>query len=512
MVGIFSAWIVVDVTVLQVTGGQSRASFDAMVRQRLLVAAPDPRIVVIDIDEASLQRMATEFGRWPWPRDTLATVLDAIERQQPAAIVWDIVFSDVDRVSPGGDTAFDDAVKRSRHSVFPVVRLPNSDGSSELTGKVLPGLWAPGGIGSQPVALIAPALPAVAAAPLGYNNGYVDVDGVLRRYRPFERLADGSTIRSVAMATLEIVDPARYRTVVASFNESTAHFDELISWRRHSNAYPHVSFADVFDQADSGTLNPKISTFAGKVVLIGSTAASLHDIHPTPLSPLHPGVNSLATVVDNTLNGRHIDELPRWLQAALAIGLCCALGAWVQRRKFSKLLPLSFLVPVLLILVSYATLNGAPIYVDLHLSAALALLFLTLLRYWNQLRRRYWCSMPVGGGEELSLWSVAHPEAWSEEPLDRLIDLVSQVAPDCRILAADLNAIALHPVRWPELARFAAVIGPSTSMLRAHDSLRSGLTELGAVGGKIHLVGGNSGREQICRQAFAVWSKGEGKS
>ena len=31
-------------------------------------------------------RMADEFGRWPWPRDTLATVLDYIERQKPQAV------------------------------------------------------------------------------------------------------------------------------------------------------------------------------------------------------------------------------------------------------------------------------------------------------------------------------------------------------------------------------------------------------------------------------------------
>ena len=69
------------------------------------------------IDEASLARMGKEFGRWPWPRDTLASVLTHIERQQPAAIVWDIVFSDADRLSPGGDAAFNAAAARSRHSL-----------------------------------------------------------------------------------------------------------------------------------------------------------------------------------------------------------------------------------------------------------------------------------------------------------------------------------------------------------------------------------------------------------
>ena len=110
---------------------------------RVFAAAPDPRIVIVDIDEASLARMGGEFGRWPWPRDTLATALDHIEKQNPAAVVWDVVFSDADRLSPGGDAAFNEAARRSTHSHFSVVRLPPAnDGASQITRAVLPGLWA----------------------------------------------------------------------------------------------------------------------------------------------------------------------------------------------------------------------------------------------------------------------------------------------------------------------------------------------------------------------------------
>ena len=195
---LFCLWVLLDVLVLQFTSGLAPASFDAMVRARMVVAAPDPRIVVVDIDEPSLKRMAAEFGRWPWPRDTLATVLDYLEQQQPAAIVWDIVFSDADRLSPGGDAAFNAAAARSRHSHFPVARLPaSSDGQSQITRAELPGLWVPGAPGhGATVAVIPPALPAVAAARLGFNNGYVDADGVLRRYRAFDSLPDGGSIQS----------------------------------------------------------------------------------------------------------------------------------------------------------------------------------------------------------------------------------------------------------------------------------------------------------------------------
>ena len=198
LVTVFSVWVLLDVLALRLTSGMAQSSFDAMVRARVVAAAPDPRIVIVDINEASLARMAQEFGRWPWPRDTLATVLDFIEKQQPSAIAWDVVFSDADRLSPGGDAAFNAAVSRSRHSHFAVVRLPPAnDPVSQLTRAQLPGLWSSGsstpGIAST-VALIAPVLPAVAASRLGFNNGYPDSDGVLRRYRYRETLPDSSQI------------------------------------------------------------------------------------------------------------------------------------------------------------------------------------------------------------------------------------------------------------------------------------------------------------------------------
>lgn len=46
---------------------------------RLLVTLPqgiDPRIVIVDIDEKSLN----EVGRWPWGRDRLGDLLDWIVR------------------------------------------------------------------------------------------------------------------------------------------------------------------------------------------------------------------------------------------------------------------------------------------------------------------------------------------------------------------------------------------------------------------------------------------------
>ena len=53
----------------------------------------DPRIVVVDIDEPSLQQL----GQWPWSRDKLARLTDELMgRQQAAVLGFDVLFAEPD--------------------------------------------------------------------------------------------------------------------------------------------------------------------------------------------------------------------------------------------------------------------------------------------------------------------------------------------------------------------------------------------------------------------------------
>jgi len=457
----FSVWVLLDVFVVHLSGGLSRHSYDSMVRNRILAPAPDPRIVVIDIDEASLSRMGQQFGRWPWPRDTLATVLEHIEAQQPAAVVWDILFSDSDRLSPGGDAAFDAAVGRSAHSFFPVVRLPQAnDKDSRISRQALPGLWLPQADAAvATVALIPPALPAVAAARLGYNNGYVDADGVLRRYRFLERLPDGSVIQSLPFSVLSAMNNEAATAYLTGAKARWDDKDALMVWPARADAYPHVSFADVFAQAEGEHPPAAVPSFAGKVVIMGATAPSLHDIHPTPLSNMQAGVDSLAVAIDNALNQRQLGELSSGLQAALAIALCVGLAVWVQFKGAGSLAPALIALPAALVALSYGSLNGLPVFLDLQVSASLALLFLSVLGFWSSLRRDYWCTPPAQG--DLMLLPLRRDSPWDQDALDRLINLLEEQAPDCRVLVADVNQRWPATLRWPELAHTAALVGPA---------------------------------------------------
>ncbi|MEL6317339.1 MAG: CHASE2 domain-containing protein, partial [Pseudomonadota bacterium] len=56
----------------------------------------ESRVAIVDIDEASL----AEFGQWPWSRDRMARLVAQLDAAEAAAIGFDIVFSEADRLSP----------------------------------------------------------------------------------------------------------------------------------------------------------------------------------------------------------------------------------------------------------------------------------------------------------------------------------------------------------------------------------------------------------------------------
>ncbi|MGD0767298.1 MAG: SpoIIE family protein phosphatase [Tepidisphaeraceae bacterium] len=59
---------------------------------QLAEPAPTNRFVHLDIDDASVSPDA--LGRWPWPREDLARILDEVHRAGPSAVGLDILFSE----------------------------------------------------------------------------------------------------------------------------------------------------------------------------------------------------------------------------------------------------------------------------------------------------------------------------------------------------------------------------------------------------------------------------------
>jgi CHASE2 domain-containing sensor protein len=80
---LFTILALMDTIFLHLTSEIGIVTFDPIVRYRLFPPKPDPDIVIVDIDEASLSAMAKEYGRWPWPRHVLGDFVAQAEKQNP---------------------------------------------------------------------------------------------------------------------------------------------------------------------------------------------------------------------------------------------------------------------------------------------------------------------------------------------------------------------------------------------------------------------------------------------
>ena len=386
-----------------------------LVRQRWVTPQPDPDILVIDIDEASLAYMSQDFGRWPWPRDTLAGVLLWLEQQGAKAVLFDILFSDADQLNKAADASFADAIATSKTSYFPVLRLnPDNDKASEVKASQLKGFAAPIAANASDVTLAAvPPLfeAAVLSQRLGYHNVYPDADGVLRHYRYWEDKA-GWRIWSL---------PARMAQDFGWGLPQQA--SPLTNWHRERLAHTTIPFKDVWQLSQSKAGQQPDARFKNKIVLIGATATSLFDVKTTPIATIHPGVDILATAIDNIKNHRYllqVSPVVEFVFTLIATALMFIASAYLSPQNIKRAIVVA---PTLLMGVSFATLHWGRWYLDLAALASQGFVFFGLLSTCRSLRQNYWSNPHILGQKGCTqAWAIRSKEhITAGDLLDKLL-------------------------------------------------------------------------------------------
>lgn len=356
---LFTLLVLLDAGLFHVGENMRDKAFDFMVKNRVFKPAADKDIVIVDINEASLAAFAKEYGRWPWPRQVLGEFVENIQAQNPKAIVFDIVFSDADIYNADSDAYFNEVIAASKNTFFPILRLDASqDSLSQLKFAQIPGLTSSADADKN--ATIAAVLPffesAQKANRLGTHNVYPDNDGIVREYRMFHDEA-GWQLPSLAKVLAE------YNGV----NTQKLPKNMLINWRGKPFTYTYASFSDVFtDLASKNKTRPQ-NEFTNKIVIIGSTAPGLFDIKPTAMNKQFPGVEILATAIDNAKHGDYLKvwrgKTPYVFLSLLLIWLTTlAFYFKVDRDKFNSIFTGS---QIGLLVLSYIAINVSNTYLDL---------------------------------------------------------------------------------------------------------------------------------------------------
>lgn len=371
LAGLLSVFFIFDQASTHLVRGMQNSTFDWLLRHRVNYKAPDRDIVIIDVDDASLATLADRYGRWPWPRDSMAKVVTALMQTQPKAIVFDILFSEKDRVNPAADALFAHTVAAAPNVFAPMVLLDDLDPHKALAKNIPTAEKMADGVQADTqLAVLQPFFSRdVQATQLGTNNVEPDQDGVIRRFELFQ-VRHGWRLSSIA-------EQVR-RSLPAPTPEDNS---ILLNWRGPAFSYPFVSFSTVVSMTDRGDLAHLQQDFHGKIVLVGSTATSLFDIRSSPMAKVHPGVEILATVIDNVKNGDDLREPPSWLKAALSVAFILLL-AWIfygQRHAYvSDALFVG--LQLALLTTAFVAFNLGRLYLDMTVPITAGLMYFTIAR------------------------------------------------------------------------------------------------------------------------------------
>jgi adenylate cyclase len=287
------------------------AVFDQVVNWRPVEPAPSGRVVVIEIDECSIEYFRTRGeGGWPWTRQRHADLLDQLDRAGVQAVGYDVLFADPSNVDPGGDQALDAiAAGGEGRFIFSATRMHRDyDENSSLRASKAPGAFAlfERSPEDPTVALLLPYGPAMQASS-GLINVTRNQDGIMRDI-PIYEVAGSFGIPSL---------PLRISTKVTK--KLPTDFAPVVrpNWRKDTRL-PRASAADLLEGKSvcgDASAQPPLKD---RIALVGYTASGLNDAKPTPVDAVMPGVEVLGEATEALVAGSVIHVPPAWLKYVIA--------------------------------------------------------------------------------------------------------------------------------------------------------------------------------------------------
>lgn len=297
---------------------------DVFVRLQAQQLTPDPDIVIVDIDDTSLANMQDTAGSWPWPREVHGELVRGIAKQKPKAIVFDILFSEPDIFRPDSDKAFNQALKGTSNVYFPLVRRDaamDAQGAPVVQIAPLLGLQSTDhAVADARIALLPPLAIDPAHWRVGTINFVEDADGVGRRYQLYTD-AHGWLIPSLPAS---VAQDLGYDVPKKS--------DFIMAWRGNAGAFKHISYADLYADLDREHPQRAADELKDKIVIIGTAATGLHDVRVTPMASLYPGMEILATAIDNLKNARAMRAADEMFGLGIALLLLSLLSVAFLRK------------------------------------------------------------------------------------------------------------------------------------------------------------------------------------
>ncbi len=310
---------------------------------------PDSSIVLIAIDDNSLEFTRENHLPWPWPRDIWYPILTFLQQSGAKNILFDLQFTDPDfdraeTFADETDGMFAEAIRNKGDVILGVQLVPESTGVSPDIGTFC---------------IAEPAIPAEsryqgmlepievlrkAASKLGVINVEPDDDGIIRRIPLYYRIED-VILPQVALAPVCERNQAIHSNKEGKFRlywYGSGGVDGAFGEQYISMCYVLALARQHLYGESSAEAQALMKRLQGKYIIIGTTAGGLFDLKPTPTDRIFPGMEIWATALSNYLCGDNVYNLP--IELHLLVLVLIAFGVYFSFARFEQ----SVIVPLLL--------------------------------------------------------------------------------------------------------------------------------------------------------------------
>ncbi len=321
-------------------------ALDARTTMWLEPGTSDPNLVLIQVDDESLDHIRATGQAWPPRRALWGSVVSYCRRGGAKAMVLDVTFAE-----PSAYTIFERDVVAEEETDDAIFAANLRSAGQAYLGVTLatPGRENAHGMLKEPPALpleiqcapeaadppayvgITPPVEPIRSAVAGLGNVIIasDADGVVRGYHPIVRI-NGKPFPSLGTLVAAHVMGAKtlsigHRSLRLGEREIRLDHRGRINLRFHGpwegaanqlrRPYPYTNLKTILESILVEARNQDLpmeerqpvpfpaEMFRDRVVFLGYTAADLGDIHTLPTGPLKPGVLVHMTAVDNLLHG-----------------------------------------------------------------------------------------------------------------------------------------------------------------------------------------------------------------
>ena len=332
-------------------------------------------IVILTVDDPGYEYIVSTYGAWPAPRDFWAKLAEGIEKVNPRAIVFDLLFVQNFKAYGNTDKALSNVIKgknniyvsmnfdNQNEELRKAIELPESlntkiSGDTDFLKKAQY-------INFKNVRGIIPEI-LYGTDNIGFINIARDKDGIIRTKLPLFVYKDKFYKHLTLLVALDLLNlDSKNLKIDGDKNLILSEKDKRIipmqddgktylNWYGPAFTYEYIPVWEVDKAIDKNDYNFLKEKFKNKIVYVGVTTTSSSDVKTTPLSARYAGVEIHTTFLNNILDNNFIKKTKGWIDVLISLILAGLTGVIVYRSKSVSVASLK--VFILIVLYTFLTL------------------------------------------------------------------------------------------------------------------------------------------------------------